>query len=172
MTSIGREIVNALYGIASENSSIRLVTVFFGYWSGYVIFSAFLLWTLLVWRQNGKLVFFAQTALAALSSRIVLEIIRAMWDIKRPFLALGMTPLFNPFESGPSLPSGHATFYFALAAVAWNQSRKASVALFTAALLMGIGRIAAGVHWPADIIAGAIIGIAAGRLAIRFIPSS
>jgi membrane-associated phospholipid phosphatase len=172
MTSIEREIVRLLYAFASGNQWLRLAAVSFGHWSGYVIAPAFVFWTLAIWRRTGRPTLLVQAVLAAVSSRIVLEIIRFTWDIKRPFVTLGIQPLFDPFENGPSLPSGHATFYFALAAVAWHRSKKISAALFTAALLMGIGRVAAAVHWPADIIAGAIIGITAGLLTRRLILSS
>lgn len=172
MTSAEWEIVSALYGFVAPRPLLRLLTIFFGHWSGYVIAPAFFLWTLAVWRRGRKPTLLIEAVLAALSSRIVLELIRFAWDVKRPFMTLGMQPLFDPFENGPSLPSGHATFYFALAAVAWSYSKKTSAALFAAALLMGAGRIIAGVHWPADVIVGAVIGITAGRLAVRIIPSS
>jgi undecaprenyl-diphosphatase len=169
MTSIDHLITEILYSFASENSAIRAFVIFFGHWSGYAITPAFFAWAIWFWRKNAKAAILAQTALAAISSRIVLEIIRFIWDIKRPFVRLGVSPLFEPFENGPSFPSGHATFYFALAAVSWSYSKKTSAALFAAAFLMGIARVAAGVHWPTDILAGAVLGIAAGYLAKRVI---
>jgi undecaprenyl-diphosphatase len=87
-------------------------------------------------------------------------------------VAGNFTPLFAPIENSFSFPSGHATFYFSLATVAWYESKPMSAALFAAALLMGIARVAAGLHWPSDILAGAIIGITAGFLTSRLIPSS
>ncbi len=162
MTSIEREIVNFLYIAASSIQILKFIVIFFGHWSGYFIAPSFVIWTFWVWNKSGKLTFFIHAILAAVSSRIILEIIRFVWDIKRPFVELGIQPLFLPFEQGPSFPSGHATFYFALAAVSWNISKKASIAIFVAATLMGIGRISAAVHWPSDILAGAVLGVLAG----------
>jgi undecaprenyl-diphosphatase len=171
MTSTDRLIVEILYGFASENAAARILAIFFGEISGYLIALAFLAWTIFIWRKTSSAAFVFQAAFAAISSRIVLEIIRFTLDIERPFIALDIPPLFVPIDIGPALPSGHATLFFGLAAVSWGKSKKISVALFGAATLMGIGRVAAGVHWPTDILAGAALGIAAGYFAGRVISS-
>lgn len=169
MTYLDQAVVEILYGIASENQTIRLLVAFFGNWSAYLIAPAFFMWAIFVWLKTSKTTILAQTALAMISSRITLEIIRLFLDIRRPFIALDIPPLFPPIDTGPALPSGHATFFFALAAVSWAHSKKISYVLFAAALLMGVGRVAAGVHWPTDILAGAMLGIIAGYLGRRII---
>ncbi len=66
--------------------------------------------------------------------------------------------------SGEALPSGHATTIFALAAVLgrpWAWALAVAVALL---------RVVAGVHWPGDVLAGAILGTGIGlaaRLLLR-----
>lgn len=59
-----------------------------------------------------------------------------------------------------SFPSGHAIFLFSLATSVWFENKKAGAILFGIAALVGVGRVAAGVHWPTDIIGGAALGIA------------
>jgi len=77
----------------------------------------------------------------------------------RPFVALdAITPLFT-VGGVEAFPSGHATASFALATAVWYVSPRTSIALFAAALLIGIARVAAGVHWPTDIYGGAVVGI-------------
>jgi undecaprenyl-diphosphatase len=72
----------------------------------------------------------------------------------------GISPLIN--ESGSSFPSAHAAWFFALAMTVWYANRKWGWWYFALATVMGIARIYAGVHWPFDIIGGAVIGIASG----------
>jgi membrane-associated phospholipid phosphatase len=171
MTSTDRIIVEILYEFTVENAIARILVIFFGEISGYLIALAFLAWIIFIWRKTSNAAFALQVAFAAISSRIALEIIRFALNVERPFIALNIPPLFAPIDIGPALPSGHATLFFGLAAVTWGQSKKISVALFSAATLMGIGRVAAGVHWPTDILAGAALGIAAGYFAKRVISS-
>lgn len=56
------------------------------------------------------------------------------------------------------LPSGHAAFMFALATTMYAFDRKAGRALYVLAILTGIARVAAGVHFWYDILGGALLG--------------
>ncbi|MBI4697732.1 MAG: glycosyltransferase family 39 protein [Nitrospirae bacterium] len=57
-----------------------------------------------------------------------------------------------------SLPSGHATNAFAFAAAFSHFFRKSALPMFIIAALVAFSRIYSGVHYPADVIAGAILG--------------
>jgi membrane-associated phospholipid phosphatase len=61
-----------------------------------------------------------------------------------------------------SFPSGHALFFFAIAAVVYRYNKKLGIVFFIGATLMGIGRVLDGLHWTTDILAGAALGILVG----------
>ena len=66
-----------------------------------------------------------------------------------------------------SFPSGHSFAAFMAAAYLTSVfGKKAGVWLFTAAALVGLSRIYCGVHYPADVIAGAVLGAAFGGLLV------
>lgn len=56
-----------------------------------------------------------------------------------------------------SFPSGHATFMFALAFAMYSFDKHAGKILFVLALLVGIARVLAGVHFWYDILGGFIV---------------
>jgi len=62
-------------------------------------------------------------------------------------------------ESSGSFPSGHAAFSFAVAMGVYYYYPKTSILFFLASIAMGLGRVSAGVHWPSDILGGAVVGI-------------
>ncbi|WP_302862448.1 phosphatase PAP2 family protein [Mucilaginibacter sp. L3T2-6] len=58
-----------------------------------------------------------------------------------------------------SFPSDTATLYFALVTIVFLQSRKMGLLSFLwAVLTVGVCRVAVGVHYPSDILAGMILG--------------
>jgi len=60
-----------------------------------------------------------------------------------------------------SFPSGHTTAYFALAGVLCMHPQLSSryrFALLLFGVLVGVSRIAVGIHWPLDVLGGALIG--------------
>ena len=65
-----------------------------------------------------------------------------------------------------SFPSGHAVNAFAIAATFSHFYRKAALPMFFCAALIAFSRIYVGVHYPSDVIAGAIWGGAAAGLVI------
>lgn len=65
-----------------------------------------------------------------------------------------------------SFPSGHATTAFALAAVLGFLSERWFYPALLLAGLIGLSRVTLGVHYPSDVLAGAVIGLL-GAYAIR-----
>ena len=61
-------------------------------------------------------------------------------------------------ESGYAFPSGHATFFMALAFAIYFLHKKAGYWFMLFALIIGVARIMAGVHFPLDILGGFVLG--------------
>ncbi len=84
----------------------------------------------------------------------------------RPFVELDVSLLFyHPTDS--SMPSNSAAAFFALAAAVWGFNRWAGTAMLAVAAIHGFLRVYAGVHYPSDIIVGALIGVAGAVVAYR-----
>jgi len=94
-------------------------------------------------------------------------------------LPFRVRPLHNPdigfrlpYEMKPeilinwsSFPSDHATLFICLAVVLWMVSRRLGVIAFVYVLLViDLPRIYAGVHYPTDILAGSVLGLAMAAL--------
>lgn len=88
----------------------------------------------------------------------VTELIRFFYHRPRPFVAYDTLPLFP--EQSWSFPSGHAAFFFALATALYFYNKKWGAWFFLAATVISIARVIAGVHYPSDILGGALVGIA------------
>ena len=62
-----------------------------------------------------------------------------------------------------SFPSGHTASAFAFATAAGDAAPRLRPALLVLAGLVGYSRVHTGVHHPTDVIAGAAVGVAAGK---------
>jgi hypothetical protein len=78
--------------------------------------------------------------------------------------------LGNPLTS-LAMPSGHTLTAFALITAFYFstpiEKRKPLLCLFFISVMAGLARIAVGAHWPADVMAGAAVGILGGLLGVH-----
>jgi undecaprenyl-diphosphatase len=103
---------------------------------------------------------FRQRVYLALASGLVgyglAGIIKHLVTRPRPFEVLKVHQLIVDNERGVSFPSGHATVYFAFAFAFWGTEY--FWPFLTAAVIGSVGRVLVGVHYPADVLVGAIVG--------------
>lgn len=169
MGNVNQTLFEIVNGWSHRNAFLDAAGVFLGAYMAYILTIAFLV---LVFYRPGwraRFYFIAEAALATLLSRgLITEAFRFFYHHPRPFDALpGVIPLVS--ESGYSFPSGHMTFFFALALVVWYVNRRWGEWFFVFATLMGIARIYIGVHWPLDIVGGMAIGLISAALVHRLL---
>lgn len=70
---------------------------------------------------------------------------------------IGIAP--GPLSRWNSFPSDHACIYFALATVIFLSNRRLGFSAFLCAALTSSTRIYLGIHYPSDVLGGAILGI-------------
>jgi len=91
-----------------------------------------------------------------------------LWDRARPFAAHPDTVhLLSGPSTDPSFPSDHAAAAFAIGFAVYAFSRPVGAAFLTAAGAIAISRVAVGLHYPSDVLAGATVGWAAAQLVVR-----
>lgn len=96
------------------------------------------------------------------------KIFKLLIHIPRPVnLFNNVHPLF--LETGYGFPSGHATFFSALAVAIFLKHKKAGYIFMVFAFLIGIARIVSGVHSPLDIFGGFVLGSFIGYLVAYFV---
>jgi membrane-associated phospholipid phosphatase len=109
-----------------------------------------------------------------LGAAILPEVVKAVVARVRPALWPWLIP-----TSGYSFPSGHAVAGAALYPfLGWLVLRRSGHGLagyllgLAVGVLIGLGRLYAGVHWPSDVVAGWTMGAALSLGAIRWLRNS
>ena len=100
---------------------------------------------------------------AILARFIITEFIRFLWDRPRPFVENQVNLLLDQ-TNATAFPSGHAAFLFALSLVIYFYNKKAGIIFIIASFFISISRVFSGIHWPTDILIGALVGIFSGWL--------
>lgn len=158
---------NKINGLAGKSACLDDIAVFFARYFEY--FLIFILFLFLAKNFKKYWLMLIQAILAAILSRLVItNIIRWLLPRSRPFIELGINPLFDYDPLKSSFPSGHAAFYFAIATIVYSWNKKTGILFYIASFLISFARVFSGIHWPSDILAGAIIGILSGWLIILF----
>ena len=101
-------------------------------------------------------------------------VLKLWFDFPRPPAVLGdIVRVIGNIERHYSLPSGHVTYAALVVGALWPlMGLRGRIGLVLYAALVGWSRIAAGMHFPADVLAGLSLGLScmalAGRLNFRW----
>lgn len=148
-----------LNSIAGQSRFLDGIIVFLASYLAYllpVMLLAFVFFSQYSKREKWEIFFVA--AISSIIARAgITELIRSFYHRPRPFVDLPVHQLL--MDSAWSFPSGHATFFFALSTAVYLYNKKWGVGFFIATILMTMSRVVAGVHYPSDILGGAVIGI-------------
>jgi membrane-associated phospholipid phosphatase len=101
--------------------------------------------------------------IAAIIAALAVNLLKSFSDIPRPSAIIdkSIINIIGPALYVHSFPSGHTVTIFTLTGILmfYFRSMLFMLGMVFLALLIGISRIAVGVHWPADVLAGAALGI-------------
>lgn len=154
-------IFQQINGLAGRFVCLDFLGVFFAEYLVYILGGL----TVWLFRKNLRRIFWAFLA-AVLARFVVAELIRLFWFRPRPFIENHVNLLVKMADKS-SFPSGHASICFALSFVVYHYNKKAGIFFFVASFLVSIARVFVGVHWPADILGGAAVGIFCGWLMVK-----
>lgn len=111
--------------------------------------------------------------LSVIISTFVSFIVYLLWQRPRPFVTYAdSVNKIAGYTSAISFPSAHtyASFAVAITILLYGHKRLGWVML-ALAVIIAISRVATGVHYPSDVIGGALIGIFSGILASWWVES-
>lgn len=89
---------------------------------------------------------------------VISESISAIYVRQRPFVADSRVHLLVPHSADGGMPSHHIVFMVALVASVYYYDKRSATFFAVLTLITGIARVVAGIHYPTDILVGAVIG--------------
>lgn len=135
--------------------------------ASYLFITLPLLWvvSLVLQKDNKKLLAqgFVAAVIATPTAIALVWIASRIMYSSRPFVVNNFTPLI-PHAANNGFPSDHTTFCMFFASMVFYNNKKLGIVGFILTLLVGLSRVAAGVHSITDIIGGLVIGFVAATV--------
>ncbi len=160
MSALNIKIVLLLYGVVVSAPLLSSFAVFFAEWLPFLLIAFIIAYKLFSYEGERVLWSLFLLFLSPLAAVTLAEVGKFIISAPRPFAdGLGIIPLISVSDPFGSFPSAHAAFFGALGTAIFFEQRRVGKWYLLSALLIGISRIAVGVHFPSDIIAGLFLGV-------------
>ena len=108
------------------------------------------------------------TLASAAIALLVNQAIGKVWHRARPFATHPSAHVWGSRSHDPSFPSDHASAAFAIAFTVLFFDRLAGSIFLAAALVIAVGRVFIGAHYPADVGAGLLVGFAVAVVVVSY----
>lgn len=95
-------------------------------------------------------------------SFVLFSIVRRWINAKRPYEVLEIDPLIPKNSKGKSFPSRHVFSIFVIAMTFLHICLPLGIVFLIFGILLALIRVIGGVHFPRDVIVGALVGVLCG----------
>jgi hypothetical protein len=114
--------------------------------------------------QTGRRGAVSGVAALAATATIVNAVVRPLGRRRRPDVSERLESRYVRLPSSRSFPSGHSAGSFAFATGVAHVMPRTGVALRGLAAMVAYSRVHTGVHYPVDVMAGALLGTATAQI--------
>jgi membrane-associated phospholipid phosphatase len=153
------------YHALGPASLVSPLTIFCAVWLPWLLAILPFVYELYKHEEFSILKLFRKIYLIPFLAYLATMVIKFFYLTPRPFALFEIPPAFvvssDPYGLA-SFPSSHTAVFAGLAVVVFLANRKIGKWFFVGALVIGIARIGAGVHFPIDILGGFLLGASVG----------
>lgn len=158
----------AVNDIGKEYPDINPLFIFFAEYTVYCLMLVLLFYWLTRKTENKLMV--VSAVISFFIAEVAGKLIGLVYSHHQPFAVWSNVNKLIEKEVGNSFPSDHTIVFFSVCISIALFRRRFWYLWAALALLLSISRIYVGVHYPVDILVGAILGFVAAILVHKFVP--
>ncbi len=150
------DLFEAIYSLAHRSALLDQIITFCAMWLPWLTAVTVIISVLVSSARERRPTRAKFIILVPIIAWLLSQLLKAIIHSPRPSLTLDtVEPLFK--TAGNAFPSSHATIFFALAFALYPFHPRAATLVSISAIAISLARVAAGVHWPIDILGGFIL---------------
>lgn len=171
LTQVDQSVLLVAYHIAASSPALAVLAAFLAQWLPYCAICFVIVYELFM--EEGEKSFFQtlrRFALPTFFAWVVVLLLKLFIHEPRPFVGeLDIVPLVSVIDPFGSFPSAHATVFGSLFGAMFSERFRFWRAYGVIALLVALGRVATGVHWPSDVLVGLLWGAIVGFFGAKYL---
>ena len=170
LSALNHDILFSLHVLATSSTLTAGVVIFFAEWFPLLVLISIVVYEFLaVEKEEEVFRVLVRTALPSFIVWIVVMSVKLLFPSPRPFVEMEITPLISVADPFGSFPSAHAAVFGALAGTIFVNHFHVWKWYLISAILISLARVAAGVHWPADVASGILFGLLFGFIIAKLL---
>lgn len=167
-SEINIDVFRAINNLGDQLSALNPVVVFFAEYMLYFLCLALVVHWFTRKPKNRMMVIHA--VIATVVAEVLGKIAGQLYSHHQPFAVLSHVNQLVEHEIDNSFPSDHSIVFFAICFSIWLVRKKEWWLWIILALCVAISRIWVGVHYPVDVVTGALLGIISALVMYWLVP--
>ncbi|MBO5783036.1 MAG: phosphatase PAP2 family protein [Clostridia bacterium] len=148
-----------------ENPTLKGALILYNTIATYALALGFLIALgALLWLRDER---FLRVCLSPAAGLVIVSLVRILVNRKRPYETLDIEPLLKKKKSGQSFPSRHTFSAFAVSTAIFFLLPAVGIVCAVLSALLAVARVILGVHYPSDVIFGALFGVGLTALGLH-----
>lgn len=168
LTEVNQELFRDINDLGKEFDMINPVFVFLAEYMQYFLALALLIFWFTRIDKNRMMVI--QAFFAFVLAEVLGKTAGLFHTNYQPFTEMANVNQLIEKEVNNSFPSDHTILFFSICISIWLVRRSKWYIWLTLPVLVGISRIWVGVHYPGDVLAGALLAILSAYIMFRLVP--
>lgn len=168
ISQVNIDVFRAINDLGKEFDFLNPIAIFIADYMVYVLLIGLIAYWFTRTNQNRMMVI--QSVLAFVLAEVLGKIAGIFNHHFQPFVELPHVNKLIEHAVDNAFPSDHSILFFSICFSIWLVRKKEGWVWLTVACLVGVSRIWVGVHFPGDVLTGALIGICAALVIYWIVP--